>query len=115
MVVKIVGFKTFERKNGSEFCALIVQGGIEAVKSKETGKTYFTARKVNVSCTFDEEMCESLIGEDFPGSIQKVEVDAYEYAIPETGEIVTLTHSYQYVSEEENVVNNNVVEKELVL
>jgi hypothetical protein len=29
--------------------------------------------------------------------------------------MVTLTHSYQYVSEEENVVKNNVVEKELVL
>jgi hypothetical protein len=114
-MVKIVGLKTFERKDGSEFCALIVQGGIEAVKSKETGKTYFTARKVNVSCTFDEEMCESLIGSDFPGSIQKVEVEAYEYAIPETGEMVTLTHSYEYVSEEDNVVKSNFVEKELVL
>ena len=114
-MVKIVGFKTFERKDGSEFCALIVQGGIEAVKSKETGKTYFTARKVNVSCTFDEVMCESLIGSDFPGSIQKVEVDAYQYAIPDTGEMITLTHSYQYVSEEENVVKNNVVEKEFVM
>tara|TARA_R110001592_G_scaffold363302_1_gene683511 strand:+ start:5372 stop:5716 length:345 start_codon:yes stop_codon:yes gene_type:complete len=114
-MVKIVGLKTFERKDGSEFCALIVQGGIEAVKSKETGKTYFTARKVNVSCTFDEEMCESLIGSDFPGSIQKVEVEAYEYAIPDTGEMVTLKHSYEYVSEEDNVVKSNVVEKELVL
>ena len=114
-MVKIVGLKTFERKDGSEFCALIVQGGIEAVKSKETGKTYFTARKVNVSCTFDEEMCESLIGSDFPGSIQKVEVEAYEYAIPDTGEMVTLTHSYEYVSEEDNVVKSNVVEKELVI
>ena len=114
-MVKIVGLKTFERKDGSEFCALIVQGGIEAVKSKETGKTYFTARKVNVSCTFDEEMCESLIGSDFPGSIQKVEVEAYEYAIPDTGEMITLTHSYEYVSEEDNVVKSNVVEKELVL
>jgi hypothetical protein len=114
-MVKIVGFKTFERKDGSEFCALIVQGGIEAVKSKETGKTYFTARKVNVSCTFDEEMCESLIGSDFPGSIQKVEVEAYEYAIPDTGEMITLTHIYEYVSEEDNVVKSNVVEEELVL
>lgn len=114
-MVKIVGFKTFERKDGSEFCALIVQGGIEAVKSKETGKTYFTARKVNVGCTFDEDMCESLIGSDFPGSIQKVEVEAYEYAIPDTGEMVTLTHSYEYVSEEDNVVKSNVVEEELVL
>ena len=60
-------------------------------------------------------MCESLIGSDFPGSIQKVEVEAYEYAIPDTGEMITLTHSYEYVSEEDNVVKSNVVEKELVL
>jgi hypothetical protein len=114
-MVKIVGFKTFERKDGSEFCALIVRGGIEAVKSKETGKTYFTARSVNVGCTFDEEMCESLTGSDLPGSIQKVEVEAYEYVIEETGEMIMLTHSYQYVSEEESVVKTNVVKEELVL
>ena len=114
-MVRIVDFKTYERNDGSEFCALVVQGGIEAVKSKETGRTYLTARKVNVSCTFDEKTCESLVDSEFPGSIQKVEVEPYEYAIPNTGELITLTHSYQYVSEEENIVKDNVVEKELVL
>jgi hypothetical protein len=114
-MVKIVDFKTYERNDGSEFNVLIVQGGIEAVKSKETGRTYLTARKTNVSSTFDAGTCESLIGSGFPGAIKKVEVDPYEYTVPRTGEVITLTHSYQYVSEEESIVTNNVVQKEEVM
>lgn len=114
-MVKIVDFKTYEKNDGSEFCALVVQGGIEAVTSQETGRTYFTARKVNVACTFDENTCESLIGSDFPGSIQKVKVAPYEYTVAETGEMITLTHSYQYVSDEDSIVRKNLIEKELVL
>lgn len=114
-MVKIVDFKTYERQDGSEFNVLIVQGGIEAVKSKETGKTYFTARKTSVPSTFDAVTCESLIGSDFGGSIKKVEVEPYEYTVPSTGEIITLTHSYQYVSEEESIVNSNVVREHEVM
>ena len=114
-MVKIVDFKTYERKDGSEFCALVVQGGIEVVMSKETKRAYFTARTVNVPCTFSESTCETLIGTDFPGSIQKVEVEPYDYTIPETGEFITLSHRYEYVNEEENIVKDNVVDKELVL
>ncbi|KAF9659598.1 hypothetical protein ABHQ57_03925 [Tenacibaculum sp. ZH5_bin.1] len=113
-MVKIVDFKTYERNDGSEFNVLIVQGGIEAVKSQETGKTYFTARKTNVPSTFDTATCESLIGTDFPGVIKKVDVEPYEYTVPTTGEVITLTHSYQYVSEEEIIVNNNVVHQEVL-
>ncbi len=114
-MVKIVDFKTYERKDGSEFCALVVQGGIEAVKSKETERTYFTARTVNVPCTFNQATCEALIGKDFPGSIRKVEVESYDYTIPDTGEIITLSHRYEYVSETENIVKDNVIKKEFVL
>jgi hypothetical protein len=114
-MVKIVDFKTYQKDDGTEFHALVVQGGIEAVKSKETERTYFTARTVNVPCTFNESTCKAMIGTDFPGSIQKVEVEPYDYAIPNTGELITLSHSFQYVSEGEGIVKNNVVEKELVL
>lgn len=114
-MVKIVDFKTYQRNDGSEFCALVVQGGIEAVKSQETNRMYFTARTVNVPCTFSESTCKALIGSDFLGSIQKVEVEPYDYTIPNTGEVVTLTHSYQYVDEKESILNDNVVEKELVM
>lgn len=111
-MVKIIDFKTYERTDGSEFNVLVVQGGIEAVKSQETGKTYFTARKANVPCTFDENTCKSLVGSDFAGKIERVEVEPYEYTVPTTGETIVLQHSYQYVSEDESIVTNNVVQHE---
>jgi hypothetical protein len=114
-MVKIVDYKTYEKEDGTEFHALVVQGGLEAVKSKETNRTYFTARTARVACTFNETMCESLIGTDLPGSIQRVEVEPYEYAIPDTGELISLSHRNEYVGEGETVVKDNVVKKEFVI
>ena len=37
------------------------------------------------------------------GRVQKVSVEPYEYAIPETGEIIILSHSYEFVSELDNL------------
>jgi len=114
-MVKIVDFKTYQKEDGTEFCTLKVQGGIEAVQSKETGKIYLTALSANVPCTFNAETCNSLIGTDFPGNVKKVEVEPYLYTIPATGEEVTLTHRFEYVSEEKSIVHDNVVEKEFVM
>lgn len=114
-MVKIVDFKTYQKDDGTEFCALVVQGGIEAIRSKETKRMYFTARTVNVPCTFNETTCEALIGTDFPGSIQKVQVEPYDYMIPGTGEVIELSHRYEYSSEEINLLEESFVKKELVL
>jgi len=114
-MVKIVDFKNYQTEEGKSFCTLIVQGGLEAVKSQTTNKTYLTARTARMSCTFNETVCKSLIGTDFPGTVQKVEVDPYEYTIESTGEIVELSHRYEYMDEEESIINSNVVKKELVL
>lgn len=114
-MVTITDYKTYQTEDGKDFQALLVQGGIEAVKSKETGRTYLTARTATVNCTFNKETCESLKGTQFPGSIRKVEVEPYEYEIPDNGEIITLTHRYEYMGEDESIVKGNVVEKELVV
>ena len=50
-----------------------------------------------------------------PGKIEKVEVEPYEYAIPETGELITLSHRYEYLSEEDAVIKENMVEPQLVV
>lgn len=113
-MVTIVDFKTFEKENGEKFHSLVVQGGLEAVKSQQTGKTYFTSKTVNVPTTFDALTCQSLIGNKIEGCVKKVETDPYEYTVKETGEIIVLTHNYEYVSEEDFIVDNNVVQKELV-
>ena len=67
-----------------------------------------------MSCTFDKATCEDLKGTDIPGVIKKFEVEPYDYVVPETGKELTLTHRYQFMSEDENLLDINLVEKEIV-
>jgi hypothetical protein len=101
-MVRIINYKKRETEEGKEFFVLELQGGIEMVKSKETGKFYVTARKASISSTFDELTCQALIGTELPGKVEKVECEAYEYTIKDTGEVITLNHRFEY-SEEEKV------------
>ena len=114
-MVTIVDFKSYKREDGSIFNSLVVQGGVEAVKSQETGKMYLTAKTARVPSTFNEVTCKSLIGHQLPGKVCKVVTDPYEYAIPDTGEIISLNHRYEYIAEQEAVLNDNTVEKEVVI
>jgi hypothetical protein len=102
-MVRIVNYQKRTTEEGKVFFTLELQGGIEIVKSQETGKQYITARKANMSCTFDELTCQSLIGTELPGSVRKVNCEEYEYTIKETGEIITLSHRYEYVEQETQV------------
>jgi hypothetical protein len=99
-MVRIINYKKRETEDGKEFFVLELQGGIEMVKSKETGKFYVTARKASISSTFDELTCQALIGTELPGKVEKAECEAYEYVIKDTGEVITLTHRFEYVEEE---------------
>jgi hypothetical protein len=114
-MVTIVGYKTFEKENGENFYGLIVQGEIEAVKSQQTGKTYFTARTATVPTTFDEQTCKGLVGNKIDGLVKKVETDSYDYTVKETGEIIELNHRYEYISEEDHIIETNLVQPELVI
>jgi len=113
-MVTIVDYKTYQKEDGTDFQVLIVQGGIEAVKSKASKKTYLTARKANLPCTFNAITCETLLGTQMPGSVHRIEVEPYQYLIPESGEMITLSHHYEYLDDEETVIAKNVVEKEMV-
>ena len=75
---------------------------------------YLTARTATVSCTFDENTCKSLIGSELSGKIMKVDVEPYEYTVPDSGEIITLTERNEFVSEEEAILQDNLVKKEEV-
>ncbi|WP_159950903.1 hypothetical protein [Polaribacter septentrionalilitoris] len=113
-MVKIVDFTTYQKEDGTEFCTLKVQAGVEAIKSKQTGRMYLTAKTARVPCTFSEEVCESLIGSELPGIIKKVTVEPYDYAVPDTGEIITLSERNEYISEEEAIIQESLVKKEEV-
>lgn len=112
-MVSVINYQLVEKENGEDFLMLVLQGGIEAVKSQATGKMYFTARTVKVPATFDEATCKSLIGSQFEGTIVKVPSDSYEYTIKETGEIVTINHRYEFVTGAE-ALNEQLVNSELV-
>jgi len=112
-MVKIVDFVKRTNKEGEEFNALILQSGIELVKSHETGRWYATAKKTSITSTFDDAMCQSLIGTQIPGSVQRVECDPYPFTVRDTGEVLTLTHRWQFVNEGE-VLAAQVVASEKV-
>lgn len=94
-MVKIIGFSLRSNSEGKQFYALTLQGGLEVVKSSN-GSSYVTIRKCSLPTTFDEATCNSLIGQELPGEIHKVDCDPYAYTIPVTGEVVTLTHRFEY-------------------
>jgi hypothetical protein len=113
-MVSVIGYQSVEKENGEEFLMLVLQGGIEPVKSQATGKMYFTARTVKVPATFDEVTCKSLIGSQFEGTIIKVPSEPYKYTIKETGEIVTINHRFEYVTGVDAILKEQLVNSELV-
>ena len=59
-MVTIIDFVKRTNLDGDEFNSLILQGGIELVKSHQTGNYYATAKQTSITCTFDDAMCQSL-------------------------------------------------------
>ena len=109
-MVTIVDFKVRSNQDGEPFIALIVQGGIELVKSKETGMFYATAKKASIPSTFNEETAKNLIGQELDGTVEKVECEPYEFTNEETGEVMELSHRWVFVKEGETV--GEAVQKE---
>jgi hypothetical protein len=98
-MITIIGYAFRESKEGKQFIALQLQGDMELVQSQETGRFYATARKCSIPCTFDEPTVKALVGTKMPGSIEQVSCEPYEYTVPETGDVITLAHTYTYVPE----------------
>ena len=102
-MVTVTDFKKRQKENGEEFNVLILQGGVEFVKSESSGKFYATAKKASMVCTFDDDTCKALIGTKLPGSIQKEVCEPYEYEIPGSKETITLSHTYVFTPEAESM------------
>ncbi len=98
-MVTIIDYALRTKSDGSVFYSLILQGGIEMVKSKQTERYYATLKKASITCTFDEATCQASIGEKFPGSIQKQSCAPYSFVVKETGEIMELNYRWAYLPE----------------
>ena len=76
-MVTIIDYSQRTKSDGSVFYSLILQGGIQMVKSQQTERYYATLKKASITCTFDEATRKASIGEKFPGSIQKQSCEPY--------------------------------------
>lgn len=109
-MVKIIKTKISLNKKGESFVSLKLQGDPEFVQSSETGKMYLTAKTCYVTSTFDEATSNALIGKELPGTIERIPCTPYEYKVESTGELITLTHTYEYRPEP---VPDNVIEESI--
>lgn len=98
-MVTIIDYSLKTNKEGKEFYTLILQGGIQLVKSRVSDRYYATLKKASITSTFDEATCRSSIGEKFPGSIQKQSCEPYNYTVKETGEVLVLNYRWVYLPE----------------
>ncbi|KFE99896.1 hypothetical protein IX39_04385 [Chryseobacterium formosense] len=107
-MVRITNYIKRQREDGTTFCVLEVQAGIEMVLSQKTNQYYVTAKKTFISSTFDEETCQALIGTQMQGTIIKQECEPYEYTIKDTGEVVVLNHRFVYSPQEITASSNTI-------
>ncbi|MDD3978512.1 MAG: hypothetical protein PHI15_10245 [Methanomicrobium sp.] len=98
-MVTVSDYAIRETKDGRTFIALILQGGLCMVQSKQTGNFYATVKRCSIPSTFDEATAKRMIGETIPGSVQKTKCDPYEYTVQDTGEILHLDYRWAYVAE----------------
>lgn len=115
-MVTIVEYAARTRSDGSVFFALVLQGGIELVKSKQTDRFYATVKKASIPSTFDEATCKASIGQQFPGTVQKQSCEPYTYTVKETGEMLVLNYRWAYLPEgatlEEAIFEGELVQPE---
>lgn len=97
-MVRVTDYKLRQSHDGKDFFAIILQGGIEFVKTA-TGGSYLKANTVSIPTTFDEKTCIAMLGSDLPGNIAKIETEPYEFTIQDTGEVIILAHRYEYQEE----------------
>ena len=102
-MVQIVDYKERTNADGEKFYALILQGGLDMVKSQDTANYYATSRAASVTSTFDEETYKGLIGQEIPGSVQRIPCEPFEFTVEETGEVLTLEHRWSYLKEGDTI------------
>ncbi len=112
-MVLIVGFKQRENSEGENFNVLLLESGeIELVESQQTGNIYATARRCSITCTFNDQRCEALIGKSLTGKIERTACDEYDFQIPGTKETVKLKHTWKF-NPEPSTVEEHIFDEEV--
>ena len=96
------------------FVLLELTSEVEMVQSQSTLRFYATVRKCTVSCTLDLQTAKACIGKQIPGSIVRVQSEPYEYTNESTGEVMLLSHRWDYVPEESKSAPNPALVSQLI-
>lgn len=96
-MVTIRNYYLNESSEGRKYVSLELIGEIELLQSKESGRFYATVKRCLITSTFDEITAKIMLGKSLSGSIVKQECEPYQYKVPGTGELVSLTHKYVYI------------------
>ena len=95
-MVTVTSYAVRERKDGTEFIALEISGGLEIQQSQSSGNFYATIKKCSIPSTFDENIAKSMIGQQLEGNVVRIDTEPYEYVNKRTGEVMILQHGYAY-------------------
>ena len=98
-MVTVVDYALRKTQEGREFYAIVLQGGLSLVQSKQSGNYYATVKKTSIPSTFDEATAKAMVGEKVPGTVQKKQCEPYEFTNKETGEVMQLDYRWVYLPE----------------
>lgn len=99
-MVTVIDYAVRQNSEGEEFVALIIQGDLDIVESRSSGRLYATAYQTSITSTFSEEVAALMVGKKLPGQIKRIACDPYDYTVPETGEVIQITHTYEYAQDD---------------
>ncbi len=99
-MVTITNFFTRTGKDQKTFVVLELTGEVEMIQSATTGRFYASAKRCSVPSSFTEETAKMLLGKQMSGRIDRVQSEPYDYTVKETGEVISLAHTYVYNPEE---------------
>lgn len=101
----ISNYHVREGKDGKPFIVLELLGEVEIIQSASSGRFYATAKRCSIASSFSEDVAKTLVGKQLPGRVDRVETDAYDYTIQNTGEVISLAHTYVYNPQEKGQVS----------
>lgn len=105
-MVRVKNYHLREGEKG-KYVSLELIGELEMVQSANTGRFYATVRRCFIYSTFDEITAKTMIGRQMQGNIIRIPCEPYDYALPETGEVIKLAYKYDYTPEEPKVTSAN--------
>ncbi|MBC7391158.1 MAG: hypothetical protein H7329_18270, partial [Opitutaceae bacterium] len=90
-MVTVKNYHVRQGNNGDNYISLELEGDVSFVQSQNTGRFYASTKRCFMYAAMDESTAAALVGTQMPGTIERVDCDSYEYTVPETGEVKTLS------------------------